>query len=63
MAGKTSDVKKKDYIEIAFMNDPAPELWRQFREGVISANLSVQVPAHLQEPLVDEFIKAGLMAP
>lgn len=63
MASTTKRKKKEDDFQIVFKNDLSPELWRQFQEGVISANLKEQVPAHLQEQLVDKFVEAGLMVP
>lgn len=61
------DKPKKDGrlydVEITFKNKPSPESWRKFKESIISANLQEHVPAHLQKPLLDKFVDAGLMAP
>lgn len=63
MASAAKKKKEEPDFQIVFKNDLPKELWRQFQEGVISANLKEQVPAHLQEELVDKFVEAGLMAP
>lgn len=50
-------------VKIVFENKPSPEIYRQYIEGVISANIQEHVPTHRQEQLLNEFVKAGLMAP
>lgn len=55
--------KKEQEFKIVFENDIDPELFREFREGIISANIQEYVPAHQQEELLNKFVEAGLMTP
>jgi len=67
MTPKPNKPKKKNGrsydVEIVFKNTPSLEDWRAFRESVISANMQEHIPEHLQQPLLDKFVEAGLMAP
>ena len=68
MTTMSKEVKKprksnKAKIEIIFKNNLEPSLWRKLQEDTISMNLRDHIPAHLQRPLVDKFVEAGLMRP
>lgn len=66
MAKKTEGKRKIGNIyenAVVFENKLEPAVYRRYLEQVISANLQEHVPAHQQESLLKEFVKAGLMAP
>ena len=49
-------------IKIELINDLPAEVWQEFLEGVLSANLKEQIPADDQERLLRAFVEAGLIS-